>query len=249
MANDSRSDELLTLGLVGLGLAHELNSPLTAAALGLELLTDRLRSDTPPAPSETAEALDRVLARVRRMASLIDRFRRFARGEGDRAVRVELDAIADAVHALVRPALAEISAIEVVRTARASAAVVVADAILMEQAVAIAVLNAADALRVRGGRIELSVRCLGGSAVLDVDDDGPGFAAPAQAGQVGFSSKGADGMGIGLPLARRIVEDAGGALEIGNRGPGGARVRLRLPLAPEDAASATEEAKAPAEEG
>lgn len=249
MANDTRSDELLTLGLVGLGLAHELNSPLTAAALGLELLTDRLRSETPPAPNDTADAIDRVLAQVRRMALLVDRFRRFARGEGDRAARVDLDAIADAVHALVRPALAEISTVELVRTTRASsAAVVVADAILMEQAVAIAVLNAADALRLRGGRIELSVQCLSGSAVLDVDDDGPGFAAPVQAGQVGFSSKGADGMGIGLPLARRIVEDAGGALEIGNRDPGGARVRLRLPLAPADA-PAVEPAKASAEEG
>jgi signal transduction histidine kinase len=248
VANDTRSDELLTLGLVGLGLAHELNSPLTAAALGLELLTDRLRSETPPAPTDTADAIDRVLAQVRRMALLVDRFRRFARGEGDRAARVDLDAIADAVHALVRPALAEISTVELVRTTRASAAVVVADAILMEQAVAIAVLNAADALRLRGGRIELSVRCLSGSAVLDVDDDGPGFAAPSQAGQVGFSSKGVDGMGIGLPLARRIVEDAGGALEIGNRDPGGARVRLRLPLAPADA-PAVEPAKASAQEG
>lgn len=228
MANDSRPDELLTLGLVGLGLAHELNSPLTAAALGLKLLANRLRSEGPPPPEATAEAVDRVLAQVRRMAALVDRFRRFARGEGGRPAPVALDAIADAVHALVRPAVAELSAVQVVRGARAEGALIVADAILMEQAVAIAVLNAADAMRATGGRVELAVRCLDGAAVIDIEDEGPGFAAPDQATEIGFSSKGRGGMGIGLPLARRIVEAAGGALEIGNRSPRGARVRLRF---------------------
>lgn len=228
MANDTRPDELLTLGLVGLGLAHELNSPLTVTALGLELLADRLRCDAPPSPAEAADAVDRVLGQVRRMAALVDRFRRFARGEGGRPTPVALDAIADAVHTLVRPAVAEFSTVAVIRGARAEEAVVVADAILMEQAVAIAVLNAADAMRATGGRVEIAVRSLDGVAVLDIEDEGPGFAAPDRATEIGFSSKGQGGMGIGLPLARRIVEGAGGVLEISNRPPRGARVRLRF---------------------
>lgn len=227
---DPPSDELLTLGLVGLGLAHELNSPLTATALGLELLADRLRSEAPPSPADTADTLDRVLASVRRMAALVDRFRRFARGQGGQPTDVALDDVADTVHAMVRPALAEISTVELVRTARAPSAVVHVDRLLLEQALAIVTLNAADAVRSAGGRITMAVVHDDGRGALVVEDDGAGFTAPGKALGLGVSSKGEGGMGVGLPLARRIVEDAGGELRIENRAQGGARVWLALPL-------------------
>ncbi|MEZ4437329.1 MAG: HAMP domain-containing sensor histidine kinase [bacterium] len=229
MDRDPRTDELLTLGLVGLGLAHELNSPLTVAALGLELLSDRLRGDAPPDPHAAADAVDRVLAGVRRMGALVDRFRRFARGEGGQPVDVALDEVADAVHAMVRPALAEISTVALVRAARVEEARVHVDPLLLEQAVAIVTLNAADAMRGRGGRISIAVGVDGDDAAVVVEDDGAGFAAPDDAVRIGYSSKGAAGMGVGLPLARRIVEEAGGSVTIENRAEGGARVSLRLP--------------------
>lgn len=230
MDRDPHTNELLTLGLVGLGLAHELNSPLTAAALGLELLADRLRSDAPPSAADAADTVDRVLAGVRRMGALVDRFRRFARGQGGQPTDVALDDVADAVHAMVRPALAEISTVELLRTARVPAAVVHVDRLLLEQALAIVTLNAADAVRARGGRITVAVVADDDHAALVVEDDGAGFTAPDEAVRLGVSSKGDGGMGVGLPLARRVIEDAGGELQIGNRAEGGARVALTLPL-------------------
>lgn len=227
----SAPDKLLTLGLVGLGLAHELNSPLTATSLGLELLADRLRRPDPPSPTEAAEAVERILGRIRRMAALVDRFRRFARGEGGRPAWVELDSVADGVHALVRPTLAELTHIELVRGDQQPGALVHVDRLLLEQALAIAVLNAADALGDQEGRIELHVAVeQPGWARVDVDDDGPGFDSVSDSVELGFSTKGEGGMGVGLALAKGIVEDAGGTLVALNRDEGGARIRIRLPL-------------------
>lgn len=225
----SGSDKLLTMGIVGLGLAHELNSPLTASALGLELLADRLRGSDPPSPAAAADAIDRVLGRIRRMAALVDRFRRFARGEGGRPGPVPIDEVADGVHALLRPALAETTSVHLVRGHRAGDAEVFIDRILLEQAVAIAVLNAAEAIGQREGRICLETAADADAVRLDIDDDGPGFDSASDSVELGFSTKGDGGMGVGLALAARIVESGGGTLEVANRPEGGARVRLRLP--------------------
>lgn len=228
----SASDKLLTLGLVGLGLAHELNSPLTASGLGLELLADRLRGPAPPDPLAAAESVERILGRIRRMAALVDRFRRFAKGEGGRPARVALDAIADEVHELVRPALAETSDIDLLRGSRLAEGEVFVDRILLEQAVAIAVLNAAEAIGDAEGCITLHVcEHVPGWVRLDVDDDGPGFDSISDSVELGYSTKGNEGMGVGLALATRIVESAGGTLEPLNRDEGGARIRICLPLA------------------
>jgi signal transduction histidine kinase len=83
------------------------------------------------------------------------------------------------------------------------------DAVLLEWAVEVLVKNAIDALAGRGGTITLSaaLRPEGGAAVV-VADDGPGIPRELRTRifEPGFSTK-QSGWGIGLSLARRIVEE------------------------------------------
>ena len=65
------------------------------------------------------------------------------------------------------------------------------------------------------------------AAGLVVDDAGTGFADPAAAVRRGVS--GAGSTGLGLDIARRIAQSAGGRLEITRGQLGGARVALLLP--------------------
>ena len=67
-----------------------------------------------------------------------------------------------------------------------------------------------NSLRHGGGHTRLIVRCTHGGLVVQVDDDGPGI-APAQAVSI-FDRHEGDGTGIGLPLARTLVEADGGRL-------------------------------------
>ena len=83
------------------------------------------------------------------------------------------------------------------------------DAVLLEWALEVLVKNSIDALAGRGGTIRLGATPRpGGGACLRVADDGPGIPREAR-GRIfepGFSTK-TSGWGIGLSLARRIVEE------------------------------------------
>ncbi|OZI61928.1 ATP-binding protein [Bordetella genomosp. 11] len=89
--------------------------------------------------------------------------------------------------------------------------------------------NALEAAR-RG--IALTVRREEDALVLEITDDGPGFAAPmlAHFGKPYQSSKGRAGGGLGLFLVVNVARTLGGTVSAENLPEGGARVTLRLPL-------------------
>jgi signal transduction histidine kinase len=89
----------------------------------------------------------------------------------------------------------------------------------------------------RGGSITASVERDGDAAHVHVDDTGRGL-APGEIEAIftpfarGSQAKAADsaGLGLGLPIARKIAERHGGAIAAHNRSSGGARFSIRLPL-------------------
>jgi signal transduction histidine kinase len=85
--------------------------------------------------------------------------------------------------------------------------VVQGDPVLIEWALEAIVKNAIDALSGRGGTVHVSVDGANGLARITVRDDGPGIPSGrvSRAFQAGVSTK-PGGWGLGLPLARRIVE-------------------------------------------
>lgn len=95
------------------------------------------------------------------------------------------------------------------------------------------VVNAAQALDrrgERGGRIEVDARIERRSVVITVRDDGPGMSPEvlAKATKEFFSTR-SEGTGLGLSQCRRIIEGAGGQLQIDSAEGEGTIVRLTLP--------------------
>ena len=84
-----------------------------------------------------------------------------------------------------------------------------------------------------GGQVGVRVEREDGAVALAVDDDGPGF-EDAQAARVGerFARGEGGGSGLGLSIAQAVAALHGGGLVVGHAPAGGARVVLRLPLAP-----------------
>jgi CheY-like chemotaxis protein len=105
-------------------------------------------------------------------------------------------------------------------------------------------LNNAAKYTPNGGRIELSARCDGNDVLISVTDTGVGIPAESLASvfemfsQIGQNKDRAQGgLGIGLTLARRLVELHGGQLLASSEGSGkGSRFTVRLPLASDDSA-------------
>jgi C4-dicarboxylate-specific signal transduction histidine kinase len=108
-----------------------------------------------------------------------------------------------------------------------------ADALQIEQVIVNLVRNAAEALADAGrydGKIAIEAeRGDGGGVVVRVRDNGPGFDPDlAERAVAPFATTKPDGLGLGLSLARSIVEAHGGRLSIASA-PGGAVVSFGLP--------------------
>ncbi len=186
--------------------AHQLGTPLTSLHGWVELLRARAHGD----PS-TESALGHVAADVERLERVAHRFERIGRPPRRDAVNVS-DLVAHVAGYFRQrlPTLANRITIAVDGTS--DALVVPGDRVLLEWAIESLVKNAIDALSGHGGTITLSAGLgPGGGAVLRVADDGPGIPEDLRhkVFAAGFSTK-ESGWGIGLALARRIVEDAHG---------------------------------------
>ena len=88
-----------------------------------------------------------------------------------------------------------------------------------------------NAARFGGGTtVDVTVVKEGGRAVVKVRDRGKGFTEEAfKRAFDPFYSSVADGLGLGLPHARKVVEGMGGAIELRNVPDGGAEVEISFP--------------------
>ncbi len=206
--------------------AHQLGTPL----MSLTGWIDYLRENPGTPGSELIPHLEADAERLERVAKRFERIGRPARRES-----VGLGTIAERVVAYFRPRLPTLAhSVTMTLTSPGTGPTATGDPVLIEWALEVIVKNAVDALSGRGGRIDVEVEATGSVGRVSVRDDGPGVAAHLQTQlfEPGVSSK-TGGWGIGLALARRIVEQQHGgrvSYHPGEQGRGSVFV-LELPLA------------------
>jgi PAS domain S-box-containing protein len=227
-AADRRKDEFLAT------LAHELRNPLAPIRNGLHLL--RVCAPGSEAAEQARAMMERQLGHLVRLVDDLLEVSRISSGKIElRREPVELAAALQSALETSRPAIeARRHRLEVSLPARP--VVLHADFVRLAQVVA-NLLNNAAKYTDPGGCIALAARCEAGEALISVRDSGVGIAAEVlprlfeMFTQVD-RSRAQGGLGIGLALARRLVEMHGGRLEARSDGPGqGAEFLVRLPLA------------------
>jgi signal transduction histidine kinase len=181
--------------------AHQLGTPLSSLNGWVELLADRA------ADGPSAAAISHMRGDLERLERVAHRFERI--GRPPRHELVDAGALVEGVGSYFRarvPTLAHTVRIEFEQ--RGAPLTVRGDPVLLEWAVEALVKNAIDALAGRGGTVRLEAEpAAPGGVLIRIADDGPGIPRELRwrIFDPDFSTK-ESGWGIGLSLARRIVE-------------------------------------------
>jgi signal transduction histidine kinase len=204
--------------------AHQLGTPLSSISGWIALLDDELLEQGARADPMLKSAVTNMKADLERLERVAHRFERI--GRPPRREPVDVVALVERMAAYFRARVPKgTHAVTVNVTVPTTPTVVQGDAVLLEWVIEALMKNAVDALAGRGGRIDLGVESLvDGSTRVRVADDGPGVPRELRRRifEAGYSTK-ERGWGIGLSLARRIVEDNhGGRLALANSDRGAA---------------------------
>ncbi len=221
-------------------LSHELRNPLSAM-LSASTLLERAHGDE----RKTALARSTMKRQIQQMSRLLDDLldiARMTRGRFElRKHRVDLDEILKTALDASRPGIEQRQHELVVSTPMEQISLD-ADPVRISQVIANLLTNASKYTD-RHGRISLDVEPVGGSVQIRVQDSGIGIPEDSLTSIFGMFSqlrpaleRSEGGLGIGLALAKRIVELHGGTIEARSDGAGrGSEFRVTLPVAGENA--------------
>jgi PAS domain S-box-containing protein len=223
---DRRKDDFLAT------LAHELRNPLAPIRNALHILNRRHVDD--PMVQAAQEMMDRQVSHMVRLIDDLLDVNRITRGKLElRREPVELGKIVEQSLETSRPLLTQ----ELTVTLPAEPIYLDADPVRLSQILSNLFNNAAK-YTPKSGRISIRADLDGAHVVLRVRDTGEGisreqlprlFQMFSQAGSALEHTKG--GLGIGLSLARSLVELHGGTIEAHSDGPGkGSEFVVRLPV-------------------
>lgn len=236
-ADARRSERLAALGQLSAGLAHEIRNPLGVIKGSAEMLQQKLH-DTQPLASELAGYIS---AEVNRLNALVARFLDFARP-------TQLDLHPQRVCEIIDRSLESVvaqSPNSPVRVERHYSQVpeILADEQLCERIFVNLIQNAFQAMdsSTNGHEKVLSIsvapETAGGRSGVSVaiGDTGPGVPPEAreQIFNPFFTTK-KDGVGLGLAVVAKFVDDHHGSIKLENDSRPGAHFRIFLPATPED---------------
>jgi signal transduction histidine kinase len=233
MAELARVVRFATAGELTASIAHEINQPLGAILTNAETADAILNSPSPDI-SELKDIVKDILQDDRRAGEVIRRMRSLLKKAPFEVKNVDLnDLVRETVGFLSTLAIGR--KFELISMIAPDALPIVGDPIQLQQVLLNLVVNGVDAMKdtpsddrtitVRTSRVE-------NFAQLSVSDRGPGIPEDKlkEVFEPFFTSK-AEGMGMGLSIARTIIEAHNGLIWAKNRDHGGATLRIRLPLA------------------
>ncbi|MBR0816682.1 HAMP domain-containing sensor histidine kinase [Bradyrhizobium liaoningense] len=218
------------LGEMTTSIAHELNQPLGSILTNAETAELMLKGASPD-----LDEIRQILADIRRddqrASEVIRRLRSILKKTPFEIANIELnDTVREAI-GLVR-AVAEGRRITLTYTPVLADLRVKGDPVQLQQVVLNLIINAMDAISdARKREVSVWTVRVGNEAEVNVVDTGPGMAASDLANVFDpfFTTK-PQGMGMGLAIAKTIVEAHHGTISATNQPAGGARFTIRLPL-------------------
>ena len=229
-AEARRSERLAALGQLSAGLAHEIRNPLGVIKGSAEMLQQKLHDSNPLA----SELANYISSEVNRLSALVTRFLDFARPQH---LETAMHSVADVVERALKAVAAQWTgpAIDVERKYESDVPPVPLDENFCEQVFINLAQNAYEAMT-DGGILRVSIRGVEQDRVRGVEvqfsDTGPGV--PEELREQIFNpfvTSKKSGVGLGLAIVSKIVDDHHGALRLEASSGQGACFSVFLPEA------------------
>ncbi len=221
-----------TMGELATGIAHELNQPLTAIA-SYSYVAGMILEQSTPDLVKLNEIFGHLEDQAFRAGEIVRRLREFVTKADSARTRVDLNQLVRDVARFVEPDIRH-AGVTLKMNLEQSPPLVLVDTIQIQQVMVNLIRNAIDAMKetpVSEREVAVATRILqDGQAEVVVSDRGKGLDKNEleQVFNAFFSTK-QEGMGMGLPISRSIVEAHGGKLwSKSNTGPG-ATFRFTIP--------------------
>lgn len=189
-------------------LGHEINNSLGPIQSTANVLREKIVRQVAPGIHELQEGLLLIERRSQALGAFIRRYADLARLPPPQRNPLDLPAL-----------LGRVASLEtrlVVQVEPGTPVVVDGDEAQLEQAFINLVRNAVDAAQETHGSVRLRWQMLGGSVRVEIEDDGPGIQNTENLFVPFFTTK-PGGTGIGLVLARQIIEAHNGTVRLRNR--------------------------------
>jgi signal transduction histidine kinase len=217
-----RAEQLSALGKLAAGLAHEIRNPLASMKLLVQSAQEK-----PMTPRDLGVFEQEILRLEKMLKTFVD----FARPPLPDKSLVDLRLAIDQTVSVVRlRAKQQQVTVNWLRPTESFDAVM--DANQVQQSLLNLLLNSLDALPA-GGNINVSIRKreIDDFAILTVADDGPGIQDDTlpKIFEPFYSTKD-KGLGLGLPICKKVVEQHDGTIEVRSGAEGGTEFTIYLPL-------------------
>lgn len=230
-----RIDRLATLGEVSAGIAHEIRNPLAGIKTSAQVLEESF------SPGDfRSQLVSRIVKEIDRSNDLLKKFFNFAKPGKPKQEFVSLDALIEGVYLLLSSKMRK-KDIQFQKNFNSDVPDVYVDENQMEQILINLFLNALDAMN-KGDMMTVDLRIeenqdnnLNGDAtravILQIRDTGSGISDEnlEKIFNPFFTTK-TDGVGLGLSISSRLVEENGGKISVESEWGEGTSFSIILPV-------------------